>query len=673
MSLIGSSPGSKPKTIEAHQVAEIADLTDQQWVAATSDRFLWRFIDFWLLFAIALWIFQYETKPAIPYPPYFMVTAGILARFAARAGHMRLARYLFLLPLCIGVIVASLLVNGVRTPVLASMPMLVLLTGWMLGRRAMKILIALFALFVAWLWLAEAQGWLVLGFALRSPEVWSTVWVSTTTLTGIVVWSLVANYEANFGKEKELRLQLADALGRAEAANQELVEALDFNATIILDSPLAMGVYDASGQCILANDAYGWLVGGTREALCTQNFHNIVAWQKSGPLDDCLEALANQVPQRREVHLFSSFGKEIWVEYSIIPTQLKGEKHLLIQFVDLTERKVNEAKIQQLAFHDPLTNLPNRRLLLDRLGVALPASARHNTYGAILFFDLDNFKALNDTKGHAFGDLLLTEVAKRLLSCVRAEDTVARLGGDEFVVMVEGLSNEHRTAAAETQAVAEKIRDALSEEYLLQDFRHRSTCSIGICMFKGVGITVDELVRRADVAMYKAKHRGRNCIETDIGDAPQALNTASPAEHTLVQLVWKDAFLSGNRLIDQQHQELFQLSNALLDAFVSQRSHDEITMLVAKLLEAVTQHFRDEETILADLQFSGLQEHASKHAALVAKGVELVKSSEANTLSAGQLFQFLAHDVVSLHMLGADREFFPLTCSQNQPEAISPI
>lgn len=187
---------------------------------------------------------------------------------------------------------------------------------------------------------------------------------------------------------------------------------------------------------------------------------------------------------------------------------------------DISERKVDEAKIHELAFYDALTHLPNRRLMRDRLGRALPASERANTYGAVLFLDLDNFKTLNDTRGHDFGDLLLVEVARRLLACVRAEDTVARLGGDEFVVVLDNLNREEQQAMDVAMAIAEKIRDALSAVYVLAQYQHHCTCSIGVRMFKGAAVSVDDLIKYADIAMYQAKQAGRNAVRFHATEVP---------------------------------------------------------------------------------------------------------------------------------------------------------
>lgn len=302
-----------------------------------------------------------------------------------------------------------------------------------------------------------------------------------------------------------LQQRLEEALGRSRAANQDLAETLAFNEMIILNSPLPMGVYATSGQCLIANDAYARLVGAPRETLLSQNFRYIDAWQGSGLLDDCLAALAHQSAMRREVHIVSSFGKEVWVDCRILPTHLKGEHHLLIQFSDLTERKRVEDNLRNLAFHDALTQLPNRRLLLDRLGHAIRTAKRQNHYVAVLFLDLDDFKALNDAHGHDAGDRLLIEVANRLLQVVRESDTVARLGGDEFVVLLEGLGAEPDKAMEQAAAFADKIQRALSAEYTLGDVRHQCSASIGIQLFLGEDADPDRILKQADLTMYEMK------------------------------------------------------------------------------------------------------------------------------------------------------------------------
>jgi diguanylate cyclase (GGDEF)-like protein/PAS domain S-box-containing protein len=186
--------------------------------------------------------------------------------------------------------------------------------------------------------------------------------------------------------------------------------------------------------------------------------------------------------------------------------------------MDITERKASAEQIEHLAFYDLLTELPNRRLMFDRLGQALNNSARRHRHGAVLMIDLDNFKSLNDTLGHPVGDQLLIEVALRLQACIRAGDTVARLGGDEFVAILEDL-DEGEQAAISAEYVGDKILAYLSAPYVLDvpqqagksvHVTHRCTSSIGIALFRESGVTAEELIKRADTAMYQAKAAGRN-------------------------------------------------------------------------------------------------------------------------------------------------------------------
>jgi diguanylate cyclase (GGDEF)-like protein/PAS domain S-box-containing protein len=189
---------------------------------------------------------------------------------------------------------------------------------------------------------------------------------------------------------------------------------------------------------------------------------------------------------------------------------------------DITDRKHSERVIQNLAFYDSLTQLANRRLLNDRLYQAMAASNRSGLYGALMFLDLDNFKPLNDNYGHHVGDLLLIEVANRIKSCVRATDTVSRFGGDEFVVLLSELDADEKESTQLAKLLAEKLRIKLAEPYILaapmadsSPVQHHSTCSIGVTLFVNNQDTVDEIIKRADQAMYEAKESGRNQIRVN--------------------------------------------------------------------------------------------------------------------------------------------------------------
>ncbi len=203
-----------------------------------------------------------------------------------------------------------------------------------------------------------------------------------------------------------------------------------------------------------------------------------------------------------------------WFELSVARKQAVAAElsRFVVMTRDITGRKTAKSAIRRLAFYDPLTDLPNRRLLQDRLEHALTASVRHRRQGALLLIDLDNFKSLNDTWGHDQGDLLLQLVAVRLRSCVREVDTVARLGGDEFVVLIDDAGALAADAIATARSVAEKVLARLGEPYDVGGREHRSGSSIGVSLLGAQTRTVEEVLKRADVAMYQAKAAGRNTL-----------------------------------------------------------------------------------------------------------------------------------------------------------------
>jgi len=203
--------------------------------------------------------------------------------------------------------------------------------------------------------------------------------------------------------------------------------------------------------------------------------------------------------------------------------------------MDITERKAAEEEIEQLAFYDPLTRLPNRRLLTDRLHHALAASTRNKRHGALLFIDLDHFKTITDTLGHDKGDLLLQLVAKRLSSCIRVGDTVARQGGDEFVIMLLDLSEAQEEAAVQTEVIGEKILEILNRPYQVADHVYHNTASIGATLFDGHLESTNELLKRADLSMYQAKAAGRNVLRFFEADMQAAVTLRAELETALRQ------------------------------------------------------------------------------------------------------------------------------------------
>ncbi|MCF8198778.1 MAG: diguanylate cyclase [Sulfuritalea sp.] len=438
--------------------------------------------------------------------------------------------------------------------------------------------------------------------------------------------------------------------------------------TLIEWSPVPIAVHDG-GKLVYANSATLSLFGASTTQdligkrvldLVHPDFRKLVTERAKAGID---EGLANPIAEEKFLKLD---GSVIDVEVKTIPIQYEGRPAVQVAMNDVTERKRMEDQIRLMAFHDPLTNLPNRRLFDDRLGLAMAACKRSGCFDALLFLDLDNFKPLNDTHGHEVGDLLLVEVARRLTSCVRQTDTVARFGGDEFVVMISELKSDRTGSTAEAGIIAEKIRMALSEPYLLTIKRnggeqitleHHCTASIGLTLFNGHEVSQEEVLKSADLAMYQAKDNGRNLISF----SPETTQpTGSTLKHpqNLIQLVWHASYESGDTLIDEQHRSLFRACNELLNALIAGSSPTEVDELIEALMKDVGQHFSDEESIFLETDYPDSKDHIVDHRQLVDRASALIDRYHAGTLATGEFIEFLANDIVAQHIAGKDRDFF---------------
>jgi len=231
-----------------------------------------------------------------------------------------------------------------------------------------------------------------------------------------------------------------------------------------------------------------------------------------------------------------------WLNITAVTNEDGTVTHYVSTQTDITARKIAEEAVEHLAFYDPLTDLPNRRLLSDRLQQAQASFVRTGNKGAILFIDLDNFKALNDTQGHDVGDLLLVQVAIRLKACVREGDTVSRLGGDEYVVVLEDLSEDPVEAATQAKAVGKKILLTLNKPYQLAGYEYRNTPSIGITLLSDQHQSIDEMLKQADIAMYQAKKSGRNTLQFFDPRMQEAINSRVSIEKELLAAVEQGEF-----------------------------------------------------------------------------------------------------------------------------------
>lgn len=233
-----------------------------------------------------------------------------------------------------------------------------------------------------------------------------------------------------------------------------------------------------------------------------------------------------------------------WLTISVVRNDNDEVTHYIGSFSDITERKAAEQHIHQLAFYDPLTQLANRRLFVDRVEHARLTSERNSQEGAILMLDLDHFKVLNDTQGHHAGDQLLVEVGKRLREHVRDADTVARFGGDEFVVLLEDLGRNDDNAINAANQIAAKIQSELVKPYNLDELHdYRATSSMGVVVFDGQDASVEELLKQADVALYEAKAAGRNAIRFFNPEMQNKVDHRARLENALSKALEQDEFI----------------------------------------------------------------------------------------------------------------------------------
>ena len=292
----------------------------------------------------------------------------------------------------------------------------------------------------------------------------------------------------------------------------------------------------SDGIYVECNNAFLETTGYTREEVIGHGSIELNIWENSADRGRLVEMLNRRgVCRNLEARFRKKNGEMYWGLMSASVIELEGVPCILSISRDISEVKTAQDEIRHLAFYDPLTELPNRRLLLERLRQTVTASKRSGRQRALLFIDLDNFKSLNDTLGHAVGDLLLKEVGERLTGCIRAVDTAARVGGDEFVVILEDLGKTSEEAAARAGSLAEKILARITQPYVLAGRECRSTASMGITVFGDRNESSSAILQQADIAMYQAKAAGREAIRFFAPELQAAVNARAALEGELRQ------------------------------------------------------------------------------------------------------------------------------------------
>ena len=359
-------------------------------------------------------------------------------------------------------------------------------------------------------------------------------------LDGTVIDVEVQGTPIQFDGAKAIHTVLNDITGRKQAEIELRIAATAF------ESQQGMLVTNSDWVILRVNQAFSDITGFSAQEAVGSTPTDLLnsGIQDTAFFDAMVDSLERTGTWQGEIWDRRKNGTLFpgWFALTAIKDEQGQVSHYVETFTDITDRKAAEQQIQNLAFFDPLTGLPNRRLLMDRLSLTMANHARDKCNGALLFVDLDNFKTLNDSYGHHTGDLLLQEVAQRLSTCLRKGDTVARLGGDEFVVMLEDLGPHSFEAITQAEAVGEKILAVLNHNFVLAGAVHHSTPSIGITLFGETAEGIEEPLKRADLAMYQAKSAGRNTLRF-FDPHMQAAVTA----RTALEIGLREA-LAGNQL-----------------------------------------------------------------------------------------------------------------------------
>jgi diguanylate cyclase (GGDEF)-like protein/PAS domain S-box-containing protein len=369
---------------------------------------------------------------------------------------------------------------------------------------------------------------------------WIIITLNFTFISSVLAVScavLLRRFEESLRKQVKISHSLKNEQSSLKHANEELrlisaaVENLNDMVMIAAHHGAEIGP-----RLVFVNRAFEDNLGYTKSESLGQSFDILFGINTDASVIKKIHCAISECQSLHiELRSQTKAQNELWLEVDFRPIHNNEGicTHYVVIQRDITARKNSEMDIHRLAFYDVLTGLPNRRLLQDRMQVQYTNSQRHGQFGAILFIDLDHFKTINDARGHSTGDRFLIEVAHRLSATLRESDTVARISGDEFVVVMDCIDSHVESASKLAMNVAEKLRFALSQEFTIDHQTYHLTCSIGVSLFPKIGQNVDDLLREADTAMYRAKMAGRNQIAFYEGVMQDEIQHRLSVEHDL--------------------------------------------------------------------------------------------------------------------------------------------
>ena len=423
---------------------------------------------------------------------------------------------------------------------------------------------------------------------------------------------------------------------------------------------LGEGVYgvDVHGQCTFVNPAALTMLGFSADEILNSNQHALFHHHHEDgtdyPAAECPISLTLNDGETRIVEDW--FWRKDGSGFPVmLTTALMGEVEshdgVVVVFRDISEQRQMERQLREDATTDPLTGVANRRQFLKQLDMELHRFKRFEEPTAVLMADLDNFKKINDTYGHATGDAVLQHFTEISLQALRRVDLFGRLGGEEFGILLPDSDAEsalqfaerYRRLVAETPAQTSKGPIAY-------------TISIGISEFEPDDSAGENALARADLALYRAKEGGRNTVELFVNE----FEASSTSGRSLIHLGWKPRYACGEPTIDKEHRQLFRLANALLDQAARDVNSSAFQMAFDALLSHVVQHFADEEQILFTRGYARLDQHVACHKRLVERALSLRRQADEAGISMGELVDFLVTEVVADHMLREDRDFYEL-------------